>query len=68
MVQVDFNEEERWRREMVSRNSGTGGLTGKIIKYGFADDDKQANQVLVIILVGILAITAILLFIYLGII
>jgi hypothetical protein len=60
MVQVDFSEEERWRREMASRNSVSGGMSGWFIKFGFAKDEKQANQVMVIILVGVLAVTAIL--------
>ena len=59
MVQVDFNEEERMRRDTMSGSGTARGLTGWFIRYGFAADEKQANQVLVIVLIGVLAITAI---------
>lgn len=59
MVQVDFNEEERMRRETLSGSGTAQGLTGWFMRHGFASDEKQANQVLVIVLIGVLAITAI---------
>lgn len=59
MVQVDFNEEERMRRETLSGSGTAQGLTGWFIRYGFAADEKQANQVLVIVLIGVLIVTSI---------
>lgn len=59
MVQVDFSEEERLRRDTVSGSGTAGGLSGWFIRHGFASDEKQANQVLVIVLIGVLVITAI---------
>ncbi len=59
MVQVDFSEEERLRRDAVSGSGGAGGFTGWFIRHGFAIDEKQANQVLAIVLVGVMIITAI---------
>lgn len=58
MVQVDFNEEEQMRRETLSGSGTTQGLTGWFMKHGFAADEKQANQVLVIVLIGVLIVTA----------
>ena len=41
--------------------SGTvGGIAGLLIHIGFAGDEKQANQVLVMVFIGILIITVIL--------
>lgn len=59
MVQVDFSEEERMRRETLSGSGTVQGLSGWFIRHGFAADEKQANQVLVIVLIGVLAVTAI---------
>lgn len=66
MVQVDFSDEERLRRDTITGSGTTGGLTGWFIRYKFAQDEEQANQVLAIVLVGILALTAILAAIGLG--
>ncbi|TSC85211.1 MAG: hypothetical protein G01um101417_78 [Parcubacteria group bacterium Gr01-1014_17] len=66
MVQVDFNEEERMRRETVSSSGTAQGLTGWLIKHGFAADEKQANQVLIIVLIGVLIVTTIIARIGLG--
>ncbi|OHA19862.1 MAG: hypothetical protein A3C08_01145 [Candidatus Taylorbacteria bacterium RIFCSPHIGHO2_02_FULL_47_18] len=59
MVQVDFSEEERMRRDTVSGSGTVGGISGWLIQMGFAGDEKQANQVLTIVLIGVLVITAI---------
>lgn len=66
MVQVDFSDEERMRRDIITGSGTTGGLTGWLIRYKFAQDEKQANQVLIIVLIGVLAVTAILASIGLG--
>ena len=58
MVQVDFGEEERMRRD-VSGSGTVDSISGWFIRKGFAKDEKQANQVLVIVLIGVLVITAI---------
>lgn len=57
--QVDFSEEERLRRETVSGSGSAGGLSGWFIRHKFAGDERQANQVLVIVLIGVLVITGI---------
>ena len=59
MVQVDFSDEERIRREASVGNSTARGLAGWFITHGFAQNEKEANQVLVIVLIGVLVLTAI---------
>ena len=59
MIQVDFSEEERIRSD-VSGSGTVGGIAGLLIHIGFAGDEKQANQVLVMVFIGILIITVIL--------
>ena len=68
MMQVDFSDEERLRRGAVSGRGTGNGLSGWFIRHGFASDERQANQVLVIILFGILAVTAAFALVGLGII
>ena len=68
MVQVDFSDEERVHREATSGRGTESGLTGWFMRYGFAADERQANQVLVVVLIGVLAVTVILALIGLGII
>lgn len=58
MVQVDFSDEERMRRDIITGGGTMGGLTGWLIRYKFAQDEKQANQVLVVVLLGVLLLTA----------
>lgn len=58
MAQVDFSDEEQLRRA-TSSNGTARGLSGWFIQHGFAQDERQANQVLVIVLIGVLAVTAI---------
>ena len=60
MVQVDFSDEERIRRESAVGNGTARGLAGWFITRGFAQNEKEANQVLVIVLIGVLVLTAIL--------
>lgn len=66
MVQVDFSDEERMRRDTVTGGGSLGGLTGWFIRYKFAQDERQANQVLILVLVGVLVLTALLAAIGLG--
>lgn len=69
MVEVRFSEEERLRRDAAQAGRGSiGGLSGWFIRYGFATDERQANQVLVLVLFGIIAVTLVLALIGLGII
>ena len=58
MIQVDFSEEERMRSD-VSGSGTVGGITGWFIGKGFAKDEKQANQVLMIVLICVLVVTGI---------
>lgn len=66
MVQVDFSDEERMRRDTITGGGTTSGLSGLLIRYKFAQDEKQANQVLVLVLIGVLVLTALLAAIGLG--
>jgi hypothetical protein len=59
MVQVDFSDEERLRAGSVGQGS-VGGLSGWFIRHKFAYDERQANQVLLLVFFWIVMITGIL--------